>query len=121
MFQQVMPARCCLPSGLVKDTTVSLPQVRTASSPQDLRSTGTKGSQCLQRACCPAKFLPSDFHNDSARRPCELFASRWGLEPVVVARLDAAELLAEKVRALVMRMAGRDIFDVYWLLQRRRI
>ena len=45
-------------------------------------------------------------------------AHRWGLEPVVVARLDAAELLAEKVRALVMRMAGRDIFDVYWLLQR---
>jgi len=40
---------------------------------------------------------------------------------VVVARLDVAELLAEKVRALVMRMAGRDIFDVYWLLQRRRI
>jgi predicted nucleotidyltransferase component of viral defense system len=45
-------------------------------------------------------------------------AHRWGLEPVVVARLDPEELLAEKVRALVMRMAGRDIFDVYWLLQR---
>ena len=41
-----------------------------------------------------------------------------GLEPVVVARLDAAELLAEKVRALVMRGASRDIYDVYWLLDR---
>jgi len=41
-----------------------------------------------------------------------------GIEPVIVARLDDPELLAEKVRALVMRMAGRDIFDVYWLLQR---
>jgi len=40
-----------------------------------------------------------------------------GIEPVVVARLDDPELLAEKVRALVMRMAGRDIYDVYWLLQ----
>lgn len=45
-------------------------------------------------------------------------AHLWGLEPVVVARLDGTELFAEKVRALVMRMAGRDIFDVYWLLQR---
>jgi predicted nucleotidyltransferase component of viral defense system len=45
-------------------------------------------------------------------------AHRWGLEPVLVARLDAAEVLAEKVRALVMRGAGRDIFDVHWLLQR---
>ena len=41
-----------------------------------------------------------------------------GLEPVIVARLESAELLAEKVRALVMRRAGRDIYDVYWLLQR---
>ncbi len=41
-----------------------------------------------------------------------------GIEPVVVARLDAAELLAEKVRALVMRGASRDIYDVYWLLER---
>lgn len=41
-----------------------------------------------------------------------------GLEPVIVARLESAELLAEKVRALVMRLAGRDIYDVYWLLQR---
>jgi len=41
-----------------------------------------------------------------------------GLEPVVVARLDASEMLAEKVRALVMRGAGRDIYDVYWLLER---
>ncbi len=41
-----------------------------------------------------------------------------GLEPVIVARLEPAELLAEKVRALVMRLAGRDIYDVYWLLQR---
>ncbi len=41
-----------------------------------------------------------------------------GIEPVVLARLDARELLAEKVRALVMRTTGRDIFDVYWLLQR---
>jgi predicted nucleotidyltransferase component of viral defense system len=41
-----------------------------------------------------------------------------GLEPVVVARLDSAELLAEKVRALVMRLTGRDIYDVYWLVQR---
>ena len=41
-----------------------------------------------------------------------------GLDPVVVARLDGAELLAEKVRALVMRRASRDIYDVYWLLQR---
>lgn len=45
-------------------------------------------------------------------------AHPYGLEPVVVARLDAAELLAEKARALVMRGAGRDIYDVYWLLQR---
>ena len=41
-----------------------------------------------------------------------------GIEPVVVPRLDALELLAEKVRALVMRRAGRDIYDVYWLLER---
>ncbi len=41
-----------------------------------------------------------------------------GLDPVVVARLEFAELLSEKVRALVIRMAGRDIYDVYWLLQR---
>ncbi len=40
-----------------------------------------------------------------------------GLDPVVVARLEPAELLAEKLRALVMRLAGRDIYDVYWLLQ----
>ena len=36
----------------------------------------------------------------------------------MVARLESAELLAEKVRALVIRLAGRDIYDVYWLLQR---
>ena len=41
-----------------------------------------------------------------------------GIEPVVVARLESAELLAEKVRALVTRLTGRDIYDVYWLLQR---
>lgn len=41
-----------------------------------------------------------------------------GLEPVIVARLEPAELLAEKVLALVVRLAGRDIYDVYWLLQR---
>jgi predicted nucleotidyltransferase component of viral defense system len=41
-----------------------------------------------------------------------------GLEPVVVLRLDSRELLAEKVRALVVRLASRDIYDVYWLLQR---
>lgn len=40
-----------------------------------------------------------------------------GLEPVVVSRLEPAELLAEKVRALVIRLTGRDIYDVYWLLQ----
>lgn len=45
-------------------------------------------------------------------------AHPWGLEPVIVARLDPAELLAEKVRALVMRMAARDIYDVDWLLRR---
>jgi len=45
-------------------------------------------------------------------------AHPFGIEPVVVARLAPAELLAEKVRALVMRGAGRDIYDVYWLLQR---
>ncbi|MDA2912755.1 nucleotidyl transferase AbiEii/AbiGii toxin family protein [Acidobacteriia bacterium AH_259_A11_L15] len=41
-----------------------------------------------------------------------------GIEPVVLSRLDDRELLAEKVRALVMRTTGRDIFDVYWLLER---
>ncbi|MBI3693664.1 MAG: nucleotidyl transferase AbiEii/AbiGii toxin family protein [Acidobacteria bacterium] len=41
-----------------------------------------------------------------------------GVEPVIVARLDPAELLAEKVRALVVRGASRDLYDVYWLLQR---
>lgn len=40
-----------------------------------------------------------------------------GLQPVLIARLDGPELLAEKVRALVMRRAARDIYDVYWLLQ----
>jgi len=45
-------------------------------------------------------------------------AHPYGVEPVVVARLDPAELLAEKARALVMRGAGRDIYDIYWLLQR---
>lgn len=45
-------------------------------------------------------------------------AHPYGLDPVVIARLDPAELLAEKVRALVMRAAGRDIYDVYWLLER---
>jgi len=45
-------------------------------------------------------------------------AHPYGLLPVVVARLSPAELLAEKVRALVMRGAGRDLYDVYWLLQR---
>jgi predicted nucleotidyltransferase component of viral defense system len=41
-----------------------------------------------------------------------------GLEPVVISRLDDVELLAEKVRALVVRRASRDVYDVYWLLQR---
>lgn len=41
-----------------------------------------------------------------------------GVEPVVVSRLDDVELLAEKVRALVIRRASRDMYDVYWLLQR---
>ncbi|MBI4481466.1 MAG: nucleotidyl transferase AbiEii/AbiGii toxin family protein [Acidobacteria bacterium] len=41
-----------------------------------------------------------------------------GLGAVVVARLGSEELLAEKVCALVMRLAGRDIYDVYWLLLR---
>jgi predicted nucleotidyltransferase component of viral defense system len=41
-----------------------------------------------------------------------------GVEPVVVARLEDRELLAEKVRALVMRTAARDIYDLYWLLER---
>lgn len=41
-----------------------------------------------------------------------------GLEPVIVSRLEPAELLAEKIRALVMRLTGRDVYDVYWLLQR---
>lgn len=41
-----------------------------------------------------------------------------GLEPVVVSRLDDVELLAEKLRALVVRRASRDVYDVYWLLQR---
>ncbi len=41
-----------------------------------------------------------------------------GIEPVVVSRLDDVELLAEKVRALVVRRASRDVYDVYWLLQR---
>ncbi len=40
-----------------------------------------------------------------------------GLDPVLIARLSDAELLAEKVRALVMRRAARDIYDVYWLVQ----
>jgi len=44
-------------------------------------------------------------------------AHLYGLEPVVISRLDSAELLAEKLRALVMRRAGRDVYDVYWLLQ----
>jgi predicted nucleotidyltransferase component of viral defense system len=41
-----------------------------------------------------------------------------GVEPVVVSRLDDIELLAEKVRALVVRLASRDVYDTYWLLQR---
>jgi predicted nucleotidyltransferase component of viral defense system len=41
-----------------------------------------------------------------------------GVEPVVVSRLDDVELLVEKVRALVVRRASRDVYDVYWLLQR---
>lgn len=44
-------------------------------------------------------------------------AHPYGLQPVVVARLDSPEILAEKVRALVMRRASRDIYDVYLLLQ----
>ncbi len=44
-------------------------------------------------------------------------AQPYGLEPVVVSRLDPAELLAEKFRALVTRGASRDIYDIYWLLQ----
>lgn len=45
-------------------------------------------------------------------------AQAYGVEPVLVARLDEQELLAEKVRALIMRDAARDVYDVYWLLQR---
>lgn len=41
-----------------------------------------------------------------------------GVEPVVVSRVDDIELLADKVRALVVRSASRDVYDVYWLLQR---
>ncbi len=41
-----------------------------------------------------------------------------GLDPIIVSRLESEELLAEKVRALVVRLTGRDIYDVYWLLQR---
>lgn len=56
------------------------------------------------------------------RTPAPISTARMahpvGVEPVIVARLESAELLAEKVRALVMRLAGRDIYDVYWLLQR---
>jgi predicted nucleotidyltransferase component of viral defense system len=56
------------------------------------------------------------------RTPAPISTARMahpvGLEPVIVARLESTELLAEKVRALVMRRAGRDIYDVYWLLQR---
>jgi predicted nucleotidyltransferase component of viral defense system len=56
------------------------------------------------------------------RTPAPISTARMahpvGLEPVIVARLESAELLAEKVRALVIRLAGRDIYDVYWLLQR---
>lgn len=44
-------------------------------------------------------------------------AHPYGLQPVVIARLDSPEILAEKVRALVMRRASRDIYDVYLLLQ----
>lgn len=45
-------------------------------------------------------------------------AHPFGIEPVVLSRLDDVELLAEKVRALVMRRASRDVYDAYWLLQR---
>lgn len=55
------------------------------------------------------------------RKPAVISTARMahaaGLEPVMIARLDGPELLAEKVRALVMRRAARDIYDVYWLLQ----
>ncbi len=55
------------------------------------------------------------------RRPAVISTARMahpaGLEPVLIACLEGAELLAEKVRALVVRRAARDIYDVYWLLQ----
>jgi len=52
---------------------------KSSSSPCNFCTAGleicrNEGSQYLQRARCPAN-LPSDFHNDSARRPCELFAN----------------------------------------------
>ncbi len=56
------------------------------------------------------------------RRPIPASTARMahpaGVEHVVVSCLEPSELLAEKVRALVIRFSGRDIFDVYWLLQR---
>ncbi len=55
------------------------------------------------------------------RKPAVISTARMahaaGMEPVIIACLDGPELLAEKVRALVMRRAARDIYDVYWLLQ----